>query len=222
MDQLDLVLGDEERRRMLIASSRRRGFTLIEAMVVLTIVGVMLAYGIPAFSTWIANTRIRGTAESILSGLQYTKAEASSRNQQVRFQLVTDLTAACTRTTASPTWIVDLVDAANDSVEGRCDLAASDVSPTAPSILVKKPGRDGSGNTQVEASNGVTSVVFNGLGRVTPVPTDDIEYVITGPNGSSCREQGGDETCLRILVSAGGQIRMCSDSYPTGDPQRCP
>ena len=206
---------------MLRSPSWRRGFTLIEALVVLTIVGVMLAYGVPAFTTWLSNTRIRGTAESILSGLQYAKAEAASRNQQVRFQLVTNLTTACTRTTSGASWVVDLVDATNDSVESNCQLDANDTNPVAPSILVKKAAREGAVGISVTASNNVTEVVFNGLGRLTPVPADEIEYSITGPDAGACRESGGAETCMRILVSPAGQIRMCSDSYPTGDPQRC-
>lgn len=206
---------------MLKRASPRRGFTVIEAMVVVTILGVMIAWGVPAFATWMDNIRIRGTAESILSGLQYSRAEATARNANVRFQLVTDLSATCQRTRIGSNWVVDLVDAADDSVEGNCQLSPINDTPAAPSILQKKPARDGAGNTRVEASLGVTEVVFNGLGRLTPVPADDIEYAVTGANTSQCREMGGDLTCLRILVSPAGQVRMCSDSVPNGDPQRC-
>ncbi len=199
----------------------RRGFTIVEALVVLTIFSVIIAWGVPAFATWMDNTRIRGTAESILSGLQYSRGEATSRNAQVRFQLVTGMTNVCQRTSTSSAWIVDLVDAANDSVENSCHLNPTDVNPVPPSILQKKAAREGSGTTQVVAANDVLEVVFNGLGRVTPLPADDIEYRVTGALAGQCRETGGDLTCFRILVSAAGQIRMCSDSFPTGDPQRC-
>ncbi len=206
---------------MLKPTHTHRGFTIVEAMVVVTIFSVIIAWGVPAFATWMENTRIRGTAESILSGLQYARGEATSRNAQVRFQLVTGMTASCNRTSTSTAWVVDLVDAANDSVENNCHLAPNDINPVPPSILQKKANREGGGgNIRAVESNGVTQVVFNGLGRVTPVPADDIEYAVSSTSGT-CRESAGDLTCLRILVSAAGQIRMCSDSFPSGDPQRC-
>ncbi|WP_164846030.1 GspH/FimT family pseudopilin [Inhella crocodyli] len=209
---------------MLMRASPRRGFTVIEAMVVVTILGVMIAWGVPAFATWMDNIRIRGTAESILSGLQYSRAEATARNASVRFQLVTDLSATCQRTSIGSNWVVDLVDAADDSVEGNCQLNPINDTPAAPSILQKKPARDGTGSTRVEgsaANRAITEVVFNGLGRLTPVPSGEIEFAVTGANTNQCRESGGDLTCLRVLVSPAGQVRMCSDSVPIGDPQRC-
>jgi len=203
---------------------KQRGFTIVEALVVLTIFGTILAWGVPAFAIWLENTRVRGTAESILSGLQYSRGEATSRNAQVRFQLMSDLSSSCTRTATSATWVVDLVDPTDDSVESKCHLTPSDVNPVPPSILQKKAARDGAGTTRVESVNGVSEVVFNGLGRVTPVPAEDIEFEVTGNVPFRCRvagSAGGDLTCYSIQVSAAGRIRMCSNSYPSGDPQRC-
>ena len=70
----------------------------------------------------------------------------------------------------------------------------------------------------VEASD--SSMTFNGLGRLVPLPARPISLVVSNRSGS-CAEVGGDLSCLRILVSPGGQVRMCNPSYPAGDPQAC-
>ena len=142
-----------------------RGFTLIEALVALSILALLLALGAPTFGQWIASVRVRTTAEATLAGLQYARSEATTRNQQVRFQLTTSLDSSCVRSTSGPHWIVDLVETVGtDSVEGQCEAAAGEVNPAPPGILMKRSGTDGSGNSQIVASS--DSLVFNGLGAL--------------------------------------------------------
>jgi len=196
-----------------------RGFSLIEALVALVIAGVLMAVAAPAFSTWIAGSRIRSTAEAMLAGLQYAKSEAATRNTQVRFQLTSTLDATCLRSTTGTNWVVDLVDAdaATDSVEGQCNAAPSDT--VAPSILQVKSSSDGGGTTRVAADQ--SAVVFNGLGRLTPAPAAAININFDNGSGADCAASGGRLTCLRVVVSTAGQIRMCNPAAPAGQPQAC-
>lgn len=62
---------------------RNRGFSLIELMVVIAILGLLLAIGIPSFATWLRNVQIRNAAESLQSGLQFARTEALRRNERV-------------------------------------------------------------------------------------------------------------------------------------------
>lgn len=192
---------------------------MIELMVAVVITGILLAAAAPNFSAWIAGMRIRSTAEAILAGLQYAKSEAASRNRQVRFQLTTSLTAACALSTTGTNWVVDLVDAnaGADSVVGQCDAAPSDT--VAPSILQVRAASEVGGGVRVTA--GVSSVVFNGFGRIVPTPSAPITINITPPTGTSCADAGGKVTCLRIAISTSGQVRMCNPSVAQGDPQAC-
>jgi type IV fimbrial biogenesis protein FimT len=198
---------------------KTQGFSLIELMVVVVITALLFAMGVPAFNNWIAGTRIRSTAEALLAGLQYAKSEAASRNTQVRFQLTTSVDASCAWSVNGTSWVVDVVDtdAAKDSVEGKCDTPASDSNP--PSILQVRSGNEATGSTKVSADS--ATVVFNGLGRLSPTPPAALNIDITPANASDCVAKGGKITCLRIGISTAGQIRMCNPNLPAGQPAAC-
>lgn len=210
----------------MLSCPRQRGVSLVEAMVALAIGGILLALALPNFSAWMAGTRVRSTAEGLLAGLQYARSEATTRNTQVRFQLTTSLDADCARSTTSTNWIVDVVDtnvAANvDSVVGQCNATPSDT--VAPSILqVRAASETGSG---VAVNADANQVIFNGLGRQAPVvagtPTSTISIDITPTSAvGRCLSDGGKITCLRIVVSPAGQVRMCNPSAASSDPQSC-
>ena len=88
---------------MLIARQRLRGFSLIELMVGLAILGVLLAAGAPSFRTWLNNTQIRNAAEAIQNGLQQARAAAVQRNSLVVFTLGagSSWTVGCATATAT-------------------------------------------------------------------------------------------------------------------------
>jgi len=56
------------------------GFTLLEVMVVLALIGIIAATGIPAFSSWLPNYRLRSATQDLLSNLQLAKITAVKRN----------------------------------------------------------------------------------------------------------------------------------------------
>jgi len=202
---------------MLKPATTMHGVSMIEVMVTLTLAALLMALGAPSFSLWLQNSRIRTTAESIMAGLQYTKSEATARNALVRFQLTTSVGADCAISTTGTSWVVDVVDAVDDSVVGKCNAAPSDT--VAPSILQTRSGNDGSGSSAVQAT--AAEMVFNGLARLSPAPAAAINIDINNPGAGICAAMGGDLTCLRIVVSPAGQVRMCNPSFAAGDPQAC-
>ncbi|MEF8698213.1 MAG: GspH/FimT family pseudopilin [Candidatus Accumulibacter sp. UW20] len=185
-----------------------RGFSLIELIVGMLIFGILLALAMPAFSNWLRNARVRTTAESVQNGLQLARAEAVRRNTPVGFHLVSTTGADCALDTTGPDWVVSL-----DDPSGLCGTPSSDT--VAPRIIQSRSAAEGGAATTI-ASN-TSSFGFNSLGRATPA--GNVNFSST--SGEACLEDGGPVRCLRVVVSLGGQIRMCDPALPDGDTQAC-
>lgn len=193
-----------------------RGFSLVELLITLAIVGVLLALGVPSFTVAIANSRIKTTAEAIQNGLQLARAEAVKRNAPIRFQLTSDMSSGCVLSTTASNWFVSYDDPA-----GLCDRAffdeslSADLNP-APRIIQRRSEAEGSRATVVLAGQAV--ITFNGLGRVTDAATNPVVIAVS-PTAAvgNCASQ----RCLNVTVSAGGQIRMCDPLLANPDPQSC-
>jgi type IV fimbrial biogenesis protein FimT len=193
----------------------QRGLTLVEIMIALAIVAALLAAGLPAFRTMILNGQIRAVAESVQAGVTLARSEAVRRNAPMRFQFVDNLTASCALSTTSTTWMVSLRD-----VTGRCDIPPTDDAPS-PNPVTKSFANNASRASVVVAS-GASFVTFTPLGQASSALQIDINA--TSASGT-CAESSGDARCLRVLVSIGGQTRMC-DPARTGtvanpDPMAC-
>ena len=57
-----------------------KGFTLIEVIVVMVVVGIMAAIAIPGYLNWLPNYRLTGAASDLFSHMQKAKLEAAKRN----------------------------------------------------------------------------------------------------------------------------------------------
>lgn len=121
---------------------KAQGFTLIEVMVALTIMGVLLAIGAPALSDFLTNSRLRGVAIEIRDGLQGARMEALRCNKAITF------------TTSGAGW--SYTDCSNAS--------RSRTARTNESSLVIKRGPLAS-PVVIDASN--NTITFNSSGRAT-------------------------------------------------------
>lgn len=197
---------------------RVRGFTMVELMVVIAIAALLLFAVVPSVADWIRNVRVRSSAESIASGVNVARMEAIRRNQIVSFWLVNSpggtglLDSSCVRSATSASWVVSLDDPA-----GLCDVAPSIA--TAPRMVSSKAagptGQDVVVGGLDISGNSANSVAFNGYGQpVTGVGGTPIASIDVSSAASGARR-------LRIVISTGGDVRMCDRDVSSADPRRC-
>ena len=202
------------------------GFTLVELMITISILGLLLAIAVPSMTTWIQNTMIRTSAEEALAGLARARNEALKRNTPVRFQLLSALDNSCEVKGSGTNWMVTApaTDGSQDVVDpsGLCkDLI--DAAPPSPAMVEFKSSAAGSKHAVLAATaSGVDAgvVTFNGVGRLSGAGNVDT-IDITNPTGGKCAPDG-DMRCLRIIVSSGGQFKMCDPKVTdVADTRRC-
>lgn len=78
------------------------GFTLLELMLVVTLAGVLLGFGVPAMGAYLRNARITGAANDVMAALHFTRSEAIKRRQAVTLCTSTNPQAVNPACAASP------------------------------------------------------------------------------------------------------------------------
>lgn len=201
-----------------------RGFSLIELVVVIAILGILMALGLPGYQTWIRNVQIRNAAEAIQNGLQVAQMEALRRNERVSFWLLSLSTPrvmdnSCARSAGGTSWVVSRNDPAS-----LCATEASDT--VTPRIIQTKAGGEGSSRVVVAATDssgaGSSCITFNGFGRPATACSDVSASTPITQFAISSSETDPNTRNLQIRVSSGGSIRMCDPAVTsTADPRHC-
>jgi len=165
-------------------SARIHGFTLLELMVALTITGMLLMLGMPSFTTFLRNSEIRSTAESISNGLRAARTEATRLNRPVSFTL-----AAGT----DPSWTINIFNPASGAL-------------AQPPIQQYSRFEVGKSAQVTRLPATAIAVTFNGLGRIispSPIATPNLQQV----DVSSI--VNGEARTLRVYADDVHGIRMC-------------
>lgn len=193
---------------------RKRGFSVVELLIAVAILGFALAAAMPTILDWSRNLAIRNAGESLKGGVEKARQVALRRNADMSFWLVSDqakvLSDACALSETGPSWVI-----AKLNPEGKCGATPSEVDD--PRIVEKWSSAEGGTDVRLEAVDetgvAVNRLTFNSLGQVT-MPNQLTRIDIT-------HTKGGDVRPLRLLISRGGSVRLCDPAVAAGDTRAC-
>ncbi|UXY14223.1 GspH/FimT family pseudopilin [Chitiniphilus purpureus] len=117
---------------MVVPSYRNRGFTLVEALLVVAILGIIAAIALPSFADLMDRKRVESAAVEFKSLVSFAKSESIKRNADV-FILAT--------TTGS--WVIRASSAASCSAGAACDLRSMTPTQHPKITLAISTGLDG-------------------------------------------------------------------------------
>ena len=126
------------------------GFTLIEVILVLSIVIILTLISIPVFTTIIKNYRIGAVADSLIYSIQYARTEAIKRNANVYITFVT-----------GDSWCygINTASACNCTITNNCNLGTTKAE-TAGQISLSTAGLT-SNSIYFEGTHGAANLTGN-------------------------------------------------------------
>lgn len=187
---------------------RSGGFTLIELAVAMSLLGILLALGLPSLSGWVKNAQVRTVADAIQTGVRLAQTEALRLNQQVVLSLTNAQPALNAAAVANgKNWSIQTVNQFGKTAEFVRGGALADV---ASGVSISGPA----------------AICLNSNGRL-------VTNAAPGVPGSACNaanaefnvSQTNADRSLRVTVSLAGQVRMCDPLRPTlssTSPDGCP
>jgi len=186
---------------------RSAGFTLMELMVVLALIGVMMGIAVPNFREFIRNSRLTSTANDLVVSLNRARTEAVKRQLPVAVCATnnSNATPPVCSSGAYTSWVV-WVDADNDWVP--------DNNVNEP-VLTRQPAVDATVFVRVSnAESGRVKYLPSGFAAPpdgTATPTRNVVV---------CDERGAESLATgarALLITATGRARVTRDSTEIGD-----
>jgi len=169
----------------------RRGYTIIELLVVISMMGILFGYASWSITNMLPKWRLQGAADEVVQQFQQARAEAVRRNKPV----VVEFTSIGSSTSSA----VRLLEDGNNDYVGDT-LIMQRLIPDAHTNAYIKLAQDGAGNlTTVAIGSDGTIKSINGAGRGTMPITITLDSVVsTTPD------------TYRVIVDRSGAARVKS------------
>ena len=162
---------------------QQQGFSLVELMIVASIMLILLGMGVPSFQGLQENRRLEGHALELVTDIQFIRSEAVARNRNIHLSFGTDAGGTCY-----------LLHTGNT---GGCTCDSSGFSQCSDpnNLAIKSVGLTADLGVRLQAN--VASMLFDSV-RGTTTPTGSINFISS--NGKTIRQ----------VVNITGRARTCS------------
>ncbi len=188
----------------------KQGFTLIELMVTVAVLGVILTLAAPSFSDMLDRRRLVAAGQAIFEQVAFARSEAIKRNKIIYVRAVVDGTddtvwaLGISEFTGCDPTIDTLGDPVNtDACLIRADEDVADASTAPDDWTLRRIDSTGYG-IPLSMTNATLQISF-----------DPVRGTASG-NAIAVEGAGGQE--IQIVVSTLGRVRQCSSDHVGGLP----
>jgi len=201
---------------------RAGGFTLLEVMVALSILGIVLGIGMPRMSEWIYASKVAAAGQFYAEGFSMARNQALTQNGASRLVLSKNSANGqfdwridvCFPRSDEPCNEISTNWSSEASAATRDPLGAKGFKSLKRSAEALPPAAD---LAQAIGPDDAAAVYFTPLGWVDPAVSPRIERIDLTPGSKHAQVA---PTAV-VLTMAGNTIR-CKPLAAASDPQRCP
>jgi len=189
------------------------GFTLLELLVTIVVVGVVLMLGIPSMSEYVRNSRMTGTANDVMSSFQLARTEAARIKTNVTICASPnplDEAANCGGSFATG-WIIFIDDDGDLNRAGSQETVLKRFSAPPDDIAI-----------MTNSGANYFSYASSGLGRGNVGNAPSLETMLLCDPRGNVIVAGGSSAAKFIVVTPLGRANVISEIGPIEEAGGCP